>query len=75
MDAHRHVPILIVGAGPIGLTLAAELAWRGVETLIIERRASINPHPRAISIGVRSMEHFRRLGLDQKVIEAGEPRS
>ncbi|HLI22040.1 MAG TPA: FAD-dependent monooxygenase, partial [Stellaceae bacterium] len=31
--------------------------------------------PRAISIGVRSMEHFRRLGLDQKVIDAGVPRA
>ena len=75
MSVKRHVPVLIVGAGPIGLTLAADLAWRGVEALIVEPRTSINPHPRAISIGVRSMEHFRRLGLDQKVIEAGVPRS
>ena len=74
MSAHRHVPVLIIGAGPIGLTLAADLAWRGVDCLMIEPRHAINAHPRAISIGVRSMEHFRRLGLDQKVIEAGVPR-
>ena len=74
MSANHHVPVLIVGAGPVGLTLASDLAWRGVACLMVESRTSINPHPRAISIGVRSMEHFRRLGLDQKVIGAGVPR-
>ena len=74
MNATCHVPVLIVGAGPVGLTLAADLAWRGVNCLMVEPRTTIHPHPRAISIGVRSMEHFRRLGLDQKVIEAGVPR-
>ena len=70
----RHIPVLVIGAGPIGLTLAADLAWRGVNCLVVESKTEITPHPRAISIGVRSMEHFRRLGLDQKVIEAGVPR-
>ncbi len=67
--------VLIVGAGPVGLTLAADLAWRGVDCVIVDPRTAINPHPRAISIGVRSMEHFRRLGLDQRVIDAGVPRA
>ena len=67
--------VLVVGAGPVGLTLAADLAWRGVECVVVDPRVEINPHPRAISIGVRSMEHFRRLGLDQRVIEAGVPRA
>jgi len=35
----------------------------------------VHPHPRAISIGVRTMEHYRRLGLDQRTIEAGVPRT
>ena len=70
-----EIPVLIAGAGPVGLTLALDLAWRGVPSLLIEPLAEVHPHPRAISIGVRSMEHFRRLGLDQKVIDAGVPRS
>ena len=69
-----HVPVLIAGAGPVGLSLAADLAWRGIESLIVEPLAAVHPHPRAISIGVRTMEHFRRLGLDQKTIDAGVPR-
>ncbi len=71
----KNIPVLIAGAGPVGLTLAADLAWRGVDCLIVDPRTDINPHPRAISIGVRSMEHFRRLGLDQAVIDAGVPRA
>ena len=69
------VPVLIAGAGPVGLTMATDLAWRGVQSLIVDPQLEVNAHPRAISIGVRSMEHFRRLGLDQDVIEAGVPRS
>jgi 2-polyprenyl-6-methoxyphenol hydroxylase-like FAD-dependent oxidoreductase len=71
----REIPVLIAGAGPVGLTLAIDLAWRGVESLLVEPLIGVHPHPRAISIGVRTMEHFRRLGLDQKVIDAGVPRS
>ena len=68
------IPVLIAGAGPVGLTLAAELAWRGVDSLVVDPQAEVHPHPRAISIGVRTMEHYRRLGLDQAVIDAGVPR-
>ncbi len=70
----EEFPVLIAGAGPVGLTLAADLAWRGVKSIVVDPQVEINAHPRAISIGVRSMEHFRRLGLDQQVIDAGVPR-
>ena len=70
-----EIPVLIAGAGPVGLTLAADLAWRGVASVIVDPQVQVHPHPRAISIGVRSMEHFRRLGLDQHVIDAGVPRN
>ena len=68
-------PVLIAGAGPVGLTLAIDLAWRGIACCLVEPLTEVHPHPRAISIGVRSMEHFRRLGVDQKVIDAGVPRA
>jgi 2-polyprenyl-6-methoxyphenol hydroxylase-like FAD-dependent oxidoreductase len=75
MNAECDVPVIIAGAGPVGLTLAADLGWRGVSSLVVDPQIEVNVHPRAISIGVRSMEHFRRLGLDQKIINAGVPRS
>jgi 2-polyprenyl-6-methoxyphenol hydroxylase-like FAD-dependent oxidoreductase len=67
-------PVLIAGAGPVGLMLAADLAWRGIASIVVDPQVEVVAHPRAISIGVRSMEHFQRLGLDQKVIAAGVPR-
>jgi 2-polyprenyl-6-methoxyphenol hydroxylase-like FAD-dependent oxidoreductase len=70
----KEIPVLIAGAGPVGLTLALDLAWRGVRSLLVEPLTTVQQHPRAISIGVRTMEHFRRLGLDQKTIDAGVPR-
>ncbi|HEY3919287.1 MAG TPA: FAD-dependent monooxygenase [Stellaceae bacterium] len=68
------IPVLIAGAGPVGLTLAIDLAWRGIRSVLIDPLVAVHPHPRAISIGVRTMEHFRRLGIDQAVIDAGVPR-
>ena len=71
----KTTPVLIAGAGPVGLTLATDLAWRGIRSLLADPLIAVHPHPRAISIGVRTMEHFRRLGLDQKTISAGVPRA
>lgn len=67
----EEVPVLIVGAGTVGLTLAAELGWRGVNCLVVERSAGLNTHPRANAVANRSMEYFRRWGIDQRISEAG----
>lgn len=69
------VSVVIAGAGPVGLTLAADLAHRGVRGIVVDPQLEVHPHPRAISIGVRSMEHFRRMGLADRVIDAGVPRA
>ncbi|HEX9836222.1 MAG TPA: FAD-dependent monooxygenase [Alphaproteobacteria bacterium] len=65
--------VLIVGAGPVGLTLAADLGRRGIACLVIEQRADVKHHPRAMGIGPRTMEHFRLWGLDEKVYDVALP--
>jgi 2-polyprenyl-6-methoxyphenol hydroxylase-like FAD-dependent oxidoreductase len=66
--------VLIVGAGPVGLTLAMDLAWRGIDVIIVERReASAQPAFKCNQISSRSMEIFRRLGIAAKLREAGLP--
>ena len=66
--------VLIVGAGPVGLTLAIDLAWRGINVTVAETRArAAPPEPKCNHVAARTMEIFRRLGLAGKVREAGLP--
>src|SRR6185437_10137653 len=66
--------VLIVGAGPVGLTLALDLARRGIEVTVAECRfAHEPPRVKCNQISARSMEIFRRLGLSQRLRELGLP--
>ena len=69
-----HTDVLIVGAGPVGLTLAIDLAWRGIDVTVVETRApAAAPEPKCNHVAARTMEIFRRLGLAEKVRNAGLP--
>ncbi len=63
----QHVPVLIAGGGTVGLSAALFLAHHGVPALAVERRAAISIHPRALGIGVRAVEIFREIGLEDPV--------
>src|SRR6201996_3941902 len=66
--------VLIVGAGPVGLTLAIDLAWRGIDVTVVEIRArAAAPEPKCNHVAARTMEIFRRLGVAEKVRNAGLP--
>jgi 2-polyprenyl-6-methoxyphenol hydroxylase-like FAD-dependent oxidoreductase len=66
--------VLIVGAGPVGLTLALDLAWRGIEVIVVERRRMTDvPNVKCSQISSRSMEVFRRLGIARRLRETGLP--
>lgn len=62
--------ILIVGGGPVGLTLALDLAARGQKCVVVEERTAPTQHPKATLLGARSMEYFRRWGLDEAIYDA-----
>ncbi|MFM9887803.1 MAG: FAD-dependent monooxygenase [Burkholderiales bacterium] len=70
----EHVPVLIVGGGPVGLSLAIELAWRGIACLLVERRDGSIPLPKMNGVNARTMEFCRRWGLADRVRNAGWPR-
>ena len=74
MQKNDEADVLIVGAGPVGLTLAIDLAWRGIDVTVIETRARAEPpEPKCNHVAARTMEIFRRLGVAGKVRNAGLP--
>lgn len=74
MSCSEEADVLIVGGGPVGLTLAADLSFREVSTILLERNPTTSNNPKAFSLGSRSMEHFRRIGLEKKIQDAAYPR-
>ena len=66
--------VLVVGAGPVGLTLAMDLSARGVRVAIAEtRRYAEPPNVKCNHVSARSMERFRLLGVAHKLRDAGLP--
>ncbi len=68
-----ETPVLIAGGGPVGLTLAMDLASRGIASVVLEARGEVPPNPRCNTTNARSMEIFRRLGCADAVRRAGLP--
>ncbi|HWG31779.1 MAG TPA: FAD-dependent oxidoreductase [Steroidobacteraceae bacterium] len=70
-----HQPqVAIVGAGPVGLCLALDLAWRGIHVTVLEQRpAGQPPSVKCNHIASRTMEAFRRLGFVERIRAAGLP--
>jgi len=67
--------VLIVGGGPVGLSLACELGWRGVRCLVVEQGSEYeeNPVAKVNLVNARSMEFCRRWGIDKEIRHAGFP--
>lgn len=65
--------VLIVGGASVGLSLAAELGHHGVDSVVVEERLDVNPHPRANAVACRTMEYYRRWGIADALVAAGIP--
>jgi 3-(3-hydroxy-phenyl)propionate hydroxylase len=63
MTTRTHWPVIIVGAGPTGLTLAGLLARYGLEVLVIERNSQTVQEPRAVSIDDESLRTMQSVGV------------
>jgi len=63
----RSVPVLIVGGGPVGLALAAELGWRGIHCELVEQGDGAIATPKMNEVNTRTMEFCRRWGVADAV--------
>jgi len=63
--------VLVVGAGPVGLTVACELARRGVKLRIVDKAPAVAETSRALAVFPRTLEVFSFMGIADRVLEAG----
>ena len=73
MSKTIETPVLIVGGGPVGLSLALDLSWRGVRCMLIERTDGAIDNPKTGHIASRTMEFCRRWGITPRVRRCGFP--
>ena len=66
-----HHPVVVVGAGPVGLTLAIDLAQRGVRVVLLDNDNTLSTGSRAICFAKRTLEIFDRLGCGQRMVDKG----
>ena len=71
MQAASDSEVIIVGAGPVGLTLAIDLGLRGIRCTLIERKDAPAFLPKMERCNARTMEMYRRIGLAERIRAAG----
>ncbi len=69
----RKIPVLIVGGGPVGLALAAELGWQGIGCELVEQGSGVVKTPKMNEVNTRSMEFCRRWGIADQVLDTPFP--
>jgi len=68
MITRQHWPVIVVGAGPTGLTLACLLARYGIDVLVVERNPQTVQEPRAVSIDDESLRTMQAVGIINELV-------
>jgi 2-polyprenyl-6-methoxyphenol hydroxylase-like FAD-dependent oxidoreductase len=68
----KHTKVLIVGAGPSGLMMAAQLLRSGVQPVIIDTKQGPTNQSKALAVQARSLEIYRQMGVIDRVIPNGK---
>jgi len=63
--------VIIIGAGPTGLSLACQLIRYGVDFVVIEKNEGVTPYSKALGVHARTLEIYEQLGLAQTAVEQG----
>lgn len=71
MNEPIKTDVIIIGAGPTGLSLACQFVRHGVDFVIVEKNEGVTPYSKAIGVQARTLEIYEQLGLAQKAVEQG----
>jgi 2-polyprenyl-6-methoxyphenol hydroxylase-like FAD-dependent oxidoreductase len=71
MKTAIQTDVLIVGAGPTGLSLACQLLRYGIDVVVIEKNEGLTPYSKAIGVHARTLEIFDQIGLAQEAVARG----
>lgn len=71
MPTPLKTDVIIIGAGPTGLSLACQLVRYGIDFVIIEKNQGVTPYSKALGVHARTLEIYEQLGLAQKAVEKG----
>lgn len=72
MNDTLKTQVLIVGAGPTGLTLACQLQRYGIDFVIVDKNAGLTPYSKALAVHARSLEIYDQLDLADEALRRGE---
>ena len=68
-------PIAIIGGGPVGLVCSALLSLQGIDHVVFERQPDTSIHPKAVGLNQRTVEIFRKIGVEDEVLRQAAPSS
>src|SRR5215510_13311261 len=71
METPIKTDVVIIGAGPTGLSLACQLVRYGIDFVIVEKNESITPYSKALGVHARTLEIFDQIGLARQAVSLG----
>ncbi len=71
IDAAIQTDVIIIGAGPTGLSLACQLVRYGIDFVILEKNEGVTAYSKALGVHDRTLEIYEQLGLAQQAVEQG----
>jgi 2-polyprenyl-6-methoxyphenol hydroxylase-like FAD-dependent oxidoreductase len=71
MNETIKTDVVIIGAGPTGLSLACQLVRHGVDFVIVDQNEGVTPYSKAIGVHARTLEIYEQIGLAQRAVEQG----